>query len=241
MAERIDGNFSPPPWDPESESQQKSSKPLPFLVKFYRDLPQHEPEPDDRGRTLGDMLRMTDDQMEGSHDWVQYVFPLPERSAYNLSAPVVTKEVVDAFNEDSYEGQCLRCNLLNSLVVVLGFYGFKAVRDKNTPPIIPPVYQVRRSDNHESCFRRWVKPFDHNHLRITRIIRSCRLLGLDGQARAFYNALDDVSYSPAYQGRIGMKSRAFWRRAMDRPLWNPPEEDDDVVGEGCAFLLDSSE
>lgn len=59
----------------------------------------------------------------------------------------------------------------------------------------------------------WLTGFDHNHLRITRILTAARdLLGADA-ARAFHADLaarDDAAGNP-----INRESRAFWRRALE--------------------------
>ena len=79
---------------------------------------------------------------------------------------------------------------------------------------------------------------DHNHLRITRILRSLRVLGLEAEAKAFYDALTEVF--DASKGHIGQKSMMFWTRAVSRPLHLAPDvESDESEGEG--FLYDHDE
>jgi hypothetical protein len=53
---------------------------------------------------------------------------------------------------------------------------------------------------------------DHNHLRITRIIRSLRVLGLEDEAHAFRAALEENGT------HTSNRSREFWRRAAERSL-----------------------
>lgn len=71
---------------------------------------------------------------------------------------------------------------------------------------------------------------DHNHLRISRIIRSLRVLGLEKEAQAFYQALENTKPM-----RASDRSREFWRRAAERSLNIRPDlevrdEQDDSVG-----------
>lgn len=82
--------------------------------------------------------------------------------------------------------------------------------------------------------RVWVSRFNHNHLRITRIIRSLRVLGLEDEARLFFEAVEGV-YEDT--GKIGQRSLMFWRRAMERPLYLAPEDEDDE-GMGRDFLYE---
>ncbi len=61
--------------------------------------------------------------------------------------------------------------------------------------------------------RGWLRPYDHNHLRITRIIASVRdLVGVD-EARTFHalvGALNKQAGAP-----INAESLAYWQRALD--------------------------
>jgi len=45
--------------------------------------------PDDRGRFIGDVLRFDDEKLEDVHDFIQWLFPLPERSGANPLAPIL--------------------------------------------------------------------------------------------------------------------------------------------------------
>lgn len=82
--------------------------------------------------------------------------------------------------------------------------------------------------------KNWVKGFDHNHLRITRIIRCLRVLGLEEEAEAFFDAIIDVHEDT---GIINAKSINYWKRAMERPLYLAPEDDEDE-GNGKDFLYE---
>lgn len=70
--------------------------------------------------------------------------------------------------------------------------------------------------------------FNHNHARISRIIRSLRLLQHQNEALAFYKTLIEVG------DRVGNSSREFWRRAAYRSLNIAPsatviDEDDESM------------
>jgi hypothetical protein len=59
--------------------------------------------------------------------------------------------------------------------------------------------------------RHWLVPSDHNHLRISRIIRSLRLLVGDHDADGFKaQILERVAASNA---RVSDRSRAYWAQA----------------------------
>lgn len=59
----------------------------------------------------------------------------------------------------------------------------------------------------------WLTAFDHNHLRITRILTSLRDLVGPGEARAFYEdvlTLDRLAGSP-----VNPESLEYWRKAVE--------------------------
>lgn len=57
----------------------------------------------------------------------------------------------------------------------------------------------------------WLMPSDHNHLRITRIIRSLRLLRGDGEADAFRDMI--LARVEATRAPINARSRGYWTTA----------------------------
>ncbi|KAL9041730.1 MAG: hypothetical protein Q9214_004008 [Letrouitia sp. 1 TL-2023] len=204
-------------------SSLSSDAPLPFSVRFYS-----KPNTTDRcGRTLAMIIAWPDDALEWSHDYIQNLFPLPERSPYNPSAPVIDRATFDAFRSNTE----LRERLRDSLVRMLHFYGFE-LRTTSTGEV-----QVVQGSNFREAAQNWVKRTDHNHLRITRIIRSCRVLGLENEATAFYEALRNVIQEA---GRIGVLSQKYWARAARRPLAFPPEAEVDL-GTGAKFLYEFDE
>ncbi|QJP17009.1 hypothetical protein G3545_27195 [Starkeya sp. ORNL1] len=75
--------------------------------------------------------------------------------------------------------------------------------------------QLRLRDATERMLRfyrataQWKQPFDHNHLRITRIIKSLRLLAGDGPADAFKAAI----LSEAEDSQVSPTSRRYWSEA----------------------------
>lgn len=195
----------------------------PFLVTFY--APQ-DASADVRGRKLNAILAWPDDRLEWSHDYIQILFPLPERSPVNPSAPVINERTFSAFRASpEHQGR-----LREALVRMLKFYGFVLV--SHTEGGGSP-YEVRQGPHFHQASPNWVKRFDHNHLRITRIIRSCRVLGLEDESTAFYAAL--LRVAEENPGVISQKSLMFWGRAAERPMSLAPEDEEDK-GQGKDFL-----
>ena len=177
------------------------------IISFY-DPGLHAKEVE--GRTLPQILAFTDNELECHHDYIQILFPLPERSPINPSAPIIDLATYTAFQSRPE----LRSNLLKALNRMLDFYGFTEMRDDGV---------IGQGPSFQSEGRRWVTRFNHNHLRITRIIRSLRCLGCEQEARNFLKALE-VVYEET--GKISERSLMFWRRAAGRPLYIAPEVED---------------
>ncbi|KAI0905961.1 hypothetical protein F4823DRAFT_109663 [Ustulina deusta] len=193
-----------------SSSEKRPAKPsLRRLVNFYDPATRG---PDAHGRTLDDILEWSDDRLERQHNYIQTVFPLPEGSAFGHLAPVVDEETMLIFAQSRE----LRGSLVRALKRMLAFYGF-AAEDESGDDFRLAI--APRGDC-EGGFSRWVARIDHNHLRITRIIRSLRVLGLEGAARDFYDALIEVYEA---RGTIGASSIAFWTRALEKPLRYAPD------------------
>jgi hypothetical protein len=53
--------------------------------------------PDDRGRFLREILRWPDYKLEQTHDYIQWLFPLAERSALNPEAPILDAKTIREF------------------------------------------------------------------------------------------------------------------------------------------------
>ena len=145
------------------------------LLAFYR----HQ-APDHRGRWLQEIWRMPPNWLEQHHDYIQWLFPLPEASSAVPGAPVLSADDVLQIRSSDIAVT----NLLAAAARMRNFY---------------------------ARTRHWLVPADHNHLRITRIIKSLRLLAGDAEADAFKTMiLDTVGFSGA---NISARSMGFWASA----------------------------
>jgi Opioid growth factor receptor (OGFr) conserved region len=164
------------------------------LLAFYR-----RQSRDDRGRTLDQVRALDLRELERVHDYIQWLFPLPEPSGANPVAPVLTPDAITAFRSDD----ALHRDLLESFVVMLRFYGFRLARDPT---------RIERAPNFEARVAEWLRPGNHNFLRLTRIMRSLTVLGLPDCARGLLGQLEQL-YSEHPQ-IIGGRTIDFWRRAV---------------------------
>ncbi len=164
-----------------------------------------------RGEALPSGLRLVDiwdwpfERLEATHDYIQWMFPLDTPSSVNPDAPLLTEETARAFSWD----EVLRDRLQKSFAVMLRFYGLErlALPDHKLVVIRALTFSDRRHV--------WLTPNNHNHLRLTRIIRSLRLLGLKKDAQALARCLGDVS---RVEGRdlISDETAEHWRQAARR-------------------------
>jgi hypothetical protein len=138
-----------------------------ILLDFYRDQTN-----DSEGRLLSTLWGWKDNQLELTHDFIQWMFPLPEPSRFNFNAPLLTDEDIAGFRGDPL----LRGNLRKSFERILSFLGLalskegRVVEAANFAARAPQVWDYA----------------NHNWLRITRILKSVRLLGLEAESQALY-------------------------------------------------------
>jgi hypothetical protein len=142
------------------------------------------------------------DRLEAVHDFIQWLFPLPEPSPVNPLAPVLDPATIAEFRKRSD----LTTALLRSFETMLAFYGFRLVE---TPQVRvdPSALFAQASEN-------WLTTGNHNHLRITRILRSTRVLGLETHSEAFFRALSEVYETPGGRHAVGEVSFRYWRSAV---------------------------
>lgn len=166
------------------------------LTDFYL-----QDEPDVEGRTLEDMLGLSNQAFELEHTVIQWVFPLKDPSNFNPDAPIITDEDVAKWNEESMEGTLLRNNLLLSFVRFMRFLGLEY---KGT--------EVKIADDFPERQKTVWDGFNHNYLRVTRCLASMRLLGLQPEADAFYKRLQALYESKRFP--INEKTFNFWTEAV---------------------------
>jgi hypothetical protein len=164
------------------------------IIAFYRGA-----GPDHRGRFLHEIREFGVEELEGTHDFIQWLFPLPERSGANPYAPLLSASDIESFGADPG----LRMELLRSFVVMLRFYGLELAGTDAAP-------RIDRAGNYAQRSAEWLdRP--HNFLRISRILRCLGLLGCASFARAFLRCLEGIYRDNP--DAIGATTVGFWRKA----------------------------
>lgn len=163
------------------------------LVAFYGGL-----ETDTEGRYLSDILAWPDREMEAVHDFIQWLFPLPEPSRFNPDAPLLSDEDIAAFHSDAV----IQANLRKSFERILTFLGLSLSASGDI--VEGRNFQARIADV-------WAVP-NHTWLRITRILRSLTLLGMKREAKALYDRLSAFHTSGKF--RISAETFRYWTQAV---------------------------
>jgi hypothetical protein len=167
------------------------------LIQFYAGK-----GADHRGRLLNEIWQQDYQWLEKTHDYIQWLFPLTERSRFNFDAPILTYADIQIFQEH----ESLRKNLSKSLKLMLGFYGLSCQEKENGR------IEIKINESFSERKHNWVWFSKHNHLRITRILKSLRLLGLEKYAQALFKCLEEI-YN-LENGKISYESFSYWQNAI---------------------------
>ena len=151
---------------------------------------------DDRGRRIDEIWSFSNEELESVHDYIQWLFPLAERSAFNPGAPLLDDETIEQFREDA----ALRGNLERSLRVMLDFYGLAIAG-----------HEILRVPTFGARSRVWLTPHNHNFLRLTRILKSLSLLGLHDRATQLLACLGGIDQ--LRPGIISEETLRYWQAA----------------------------
>lgn len=162
------------------------------LIKFIRGEGR-----DHRGRTFDDVLAMDDFWLEHTHDYIQWLFPIPEHSRANTLAPAVTDADRHCFQEEGW----LRQQHRKALDRMLAFFGLVRHDDRiDALPDLNPRDHI------------WLKAGGHNHLRITRIIRSLHYCHQPTLAKTLQSAVISIGQTHGY---VRDQTVGYWLRATE--------------------------
>ena len=136
--------------------------------------------PDFKGRALDEIWAYSDNEIESTHDFVQIVFPTNKPSQATFNKLYLDNEILI---ENLKNNSAVTNNLKKSASWYLSF--------------------LERNDT-------WQKGYDHNQLRITRVIESLRLLVSDEAADEFYKDILRLVKDPTILSQTTLK---FWEEA----------------------------
>ena len=136
---------------------------------------------DFKGRTLESIWSFSDEDIERTHDFIQILFPLNKQSESAFHGYYLdSEELIEQIRSNSKA----RENILKSSNWYLSF-------------LTRNVWL-------------WNRNYDHNQLRITRVIECLRLLISEDEADKFY---DDVLKIIKDNNKVNQTSLNFWKNA----------------------------
>jgi hypothetical protein len=135
---------------------------------------------DHAGRHHDVILAFDDDAMHGVHDFIQWLFPLPEPSRAFHGAPILSEEDLEIMRASAV----CQARLAAAHARMTEFLTANPV---------------------------WLQAYDHNHLRITRMIRSTRLIA--GHEAADRLRDHFLHHARADGAPINPTTLAFWANA----------------------------
>ena len=134
---------------------------------------------DFKGRTLEQIWRYSDKQIEQIHDFIQMMFPLNRPSTSIFHGHYLDD---DTTIERIQANKSIKQNIIKSSQWFLSF--------------------LKRNEF-------WKNQYNHNHLRITRIIECLRLIVSDEEANKFYKSILELSVD----GKINKITLKYWQNA----------------------------
>lgn len=166
------------------------------LLKFYGGT-----GTDNHGRTLEEMWVWSDEKLESCHNYIQWMFPSDESSSFNADAPVLMDTEIEMFLNNEH----LQARLRTSFETILAFYGFELTNNDGK-------LSVEKTHRFSIKAKNWLTFRNHNHLRITRILKCLCLTGLKRYAEAFISELEVLFKQ--HSENIGEETLRYWRSAV---------------------------
>lgn len=160
------------------------------LIGFYAGQSE-----DHKGRKIDAIWALSHFWLEHTHDYIQWLFPIPEAGRFNSFAPLLGEAERAAFATD----ELLKANQRRSLDVMLAFFGLS--REELGIEALPTLNMREHI---------WLKRGGHNHLRISRIIRSLHLCHQPELALAFQQTMIEIGTT---RGVVSEQSVGYWKAA----------------------------
>ena len=136
-------------------------------------------EPDFKGRMIQDIWNYSDEEIEGIHDFIQILSPLNKKSQSVFHGYYLD---TDNLVQSLKDDEQVTENILKSSEWFLSF--------------------LKRHDY-------WKRGYNHNQLRITRVIECLRLIVGDKEANSFYELIKILSKN----ANLNKKTTEFWDNA----------------------------
>lgn len=166
------------------------------IILFY--LNQMSKTGKKNGYLFDDILQWNDEQLEQVHDYIQYLFPLKEKSQYNKNAPLLTDIDINQFKNNPL----LRKNVRKALHKMLSFYGIKKI-----------VNTTKFNYQWNGKKIQWLSLNNHNYLRLTRIMKFLIIIKMEYESIQLFIALCNIYHSDynSKQLKISQNTMKYWK------------------------------
>lgn len=137
---------------------------------------------DYQGRVIRQIWSFDDGQIETTHDFIQWLFPLPLEKPSQMSRPTITPSGENRIkaSRKAMDNMCI------SQDWYLGFLS----RNKD-----------------------WLSNYNHNHLRITRLLKSSSIFFDVPHSENLFSRI--LTLAGRDQEKIGAKALAYWSLALN--------------------------
>ena len=145
-------------------------------------------ETDDKGRTIDNILHWSNIRLEISHNYIQRVFPTDESSKHDrIFEPATRDDILSISLNEKAKDNIRKMYLKMLLLWKLDGENYKTIK----------------------MYRYWNQENNHNHLRMTRILKCFRLIEMNDELKDFSNRL---IFLLEHNGlKISKKTEELWR------------------------------
>lgn len=154
--------------------------------------------PDNQGYYLNEIRNFTHFEFERNHNFIQWLFPNPDKSLYNINAPILSEEEAKILSLEPG----IKDEIIKSFYYVCKMYGLKIVEEDNKTIITP--------DSNFTGY--WITYNNHNYLRITRILICLKIFNLLEYAKALLACLEELYQENTKH--ISQTTLSYWRNTI---------------------------
>lgn len=184
---------APPPLKPTRVTAVKNPKNYDpdELMQFYRG---EIPNSDKPSEKLSDIWDLSYDEKESRHNFIQWLWPAFKPSRFNPKGPVIDVAFAKRLRADAKVVENARI----SFEAMLDFYGLEYLEKEKA---------VQKAANFDER-KGWLRPGDHNHDRISRMLESLGHFGLKEEQMAFFKCLKELKLEDP--STISDSSMKYW-------------------------------
>lgn len=140
------------------------------------------------------------DQLEASHGFIQWLFPIFDASLFNWSSVPLSRTEARLIRRNEVAAK----NVVASYKLMLNFYGLRLVNEKTGEIDYVEDTKLKRSRMKN------LNNMSHNYLRITRILKSLGHLGFTRYKKPFLDALYRAVFTDKLVPNARESYKNFW-------------------------------